>query len=111
MSLYKIVEFHPTRRVPSDMSQVDSEISKYPFYSKIKSQVMNLNFETTSDWSDEARFLDEVRDVGLKDEGRLTYHEMLIAYRRSQARVHITKYPKILLVFSLSILYTLYELK
>ena len=49
---------------------------------------MNLNFETTSDWSDEARFLDEVRDVGLKDEGRLTYHEMLIAYRRSQARVH-----------------------
>ena len=103
MSLYKIVEFHPTRRVPSDMSQVDSEISKYPFYSKIKSQVMNLNFETTSDWSDEARFLDEVRDVGLKDEGRLTYHEMLIAYRRSQARVHMLKYPKILLVFSLSI--------
>ena len=69
------------------MSQVDSQeisFSKYPFYEKIKKQVLNLNFETSSDWSDEARFLDEVREVGLKDEGRLTYHEMLLAYRRSQ---------------------------
>lgn len=84
----KIVEFHSSHRIPSDMSQVDSQdislVNRYPFYNKIKKQVMNLNFETSSDWSDEARFLDEVRDVGLKDEGRLTYHEMLLAYRRSQ---------------------------
>jgi len=83
----KIVEFHSPHRIPSDMSQVDSQdisLSRYPFYNNIKKQVMNLNFETSSDWSDEARFLDEVREVGLKDEGRLTYHEMLLAYRRSQ---------------------------
>ena len=82
----KIVEFHPSFNIPtSDLSQVDShEIAQYPFYNKIKKQVLNLNFETSSDWSEEARFLDELREVGVKDEGRLTYHEMLLAYRRSQ---------------------------
>ena len=45
---------------------------------------MLLPFEMSSDLSEEARLCDEIRNVGLKDEGRLTYAEMLMAFRRSQ---------------------------
>ena len=45
---------------------------------------MLLPFEISSDLSEEARLVDEIRNIGLKDEGRLTYAEMLMAFRRSQ---------------------------
>lgn len=50
----------------------------------IKRQKMLLPFEISSDLSEEARLVDEIRNIGLKDEGRLTYAEMLMAFRRSQ---------------------------
>ena len=48
---------------------------------------MLLPFEMSSDLSEEAKLVDEIRNIGLKDEGRLTYAEMLMAFRRSQDRV------------------------
>ena len=50
----------------------------------IKKQKMLLPFEMSSDLSEEARLCDEIRNVGLKDEGRFTYAQMLMAFRRSQ---------------------------
>ncbi|CAG5112557.1 Oidioi.mRNA.OKI2018_I69.chr2.g6756.t1.cds [Oikopleura dioica] len=88
-SPFRVVEMHPAQKLPDDMSIVDSQTEKtlrdYPFYNQIKSQVMHLPIElTNSDWSDEAKFCDELRNHGAQDTGRLTYHEMLLAFRRSQ---------------------------
>ncbi|CBY41811.1 unnamed protein product, partial [Oikopleura dioica] len=68
-SPFKIVEMHPAQKLPDDMSIVDSQTEKtlreYPFYNQIKSQVMHLPIElSNSDWSDEAKFCDELRNHG-----------------------------------------------
>ena len=72
---------------PSQVFSKFDEIIKYfryPHYKMIKRQKMLLPFEISSDLSEEARLVDEIRNIGLKDEGRLTYAEMLMAFRRSQ---------------------------
>ncbi|CAG5112555.1 Oidioi.mRNA.OKI2018_I69.chr2.g6756.t3.cds [Oikopleura dioica] len=68
-SPFRVVEMHPAQKLPDDMSIVDSQTEKtlrdYPFYNQIKSQVMHLPIElTNSDWSDEAKFCDELRNHG-----------------------------------------------
>merc|ERR1712113_1309858 len=79
----KIVEFHP--KDPNQIAETDSagdSSLRYPHYKMIKKQKMLLPFEMSSDLSEEARLCDEIRNVGLKDEGRFTYAQMLMAFRR-----------------------------